>query len=59
MSSTFELFPLPSFVPPLTNIPVPRTWPGITTASTAAVQALLKENHEKYHVFFNERGFHK
>ncbi|KAG9118339.1 hypothetical protein FRC07_007201, partial [Ceratobasidium sp. 392] len=30
----------------------------ITPDSTATLQRLLKENHQRFHVFFNEKGFH-
>ncbi|KAG6907554.1 hypothetical protein DXG01_008436, partial [Tephrocybe rancida] len=30
----------------------PRTWPGITPQSTDTIQRIIKDNHEKWHVFF-------
>lgn len=32
--------------------------PGISPASTLAVERLLQENHDKFHIYFNERGYH-
>ncbi|KAI8077844.1 uncharacterized protein BX664DRAFT_353676 [Halteromyces radiatus] len=32
--------------------------PGITSKSRAAVNKLLKSNHESFHVFFNDKKFH-
>lgn len=32
--------------------------PGITDDSAKAASELLQENHEKYHIFFNQSGFH-
>lgn len=50
-----DLFPAPS--PPPSRIS-PRSFPGSTHQSTTVLRALLKENHEKFHVFFNAMGFH-
>ncbi|PPR00213.1 hypothetical protein CVT24_004952 [Panaeolus cyanescens] len=33
-------------------------YPGTSAASTAALQKILKDNHVKWHVFFNEKRFH-
>ncbi|KAI0085244.1 hypothetical protein BDY19DRAFT_1050723 [Irpex rosettiformis] len=41
-----------------TRIPVPHRQAGWTYESTKAVVELLKDNHEKWHIFFNEKGFH-
>ncbi|KAG6913170.1 hypothetical protein DXG01_009085, partial [Tephrocybe rancida] len=30
----------------------PRTWPGITPQSTDTIQRIIKDSHEKWHVFF-------
>ncbi|KAH7922285.1 hypothetical protein BV22DRAFT_1131586 [Leucogyrophana mollusca] len=49
------LFPQPS--PPPTSLS-PQRWPGISVESTAALLAVLKDNHKKYHIFFNNMGFH-
>lgn len=57
MSEITELFPAPSVLP-LSKIG-PSVWPGISPESTASLQAVLKDNHEKWHIFINERGFHK
>ena len=34
-------------------------WPGISAGSTEALRSILKDNHERWHVFFNDHGFHK
>ena len=33
--------------------------PGVSLESAKALSHLLKENHERFHIFFNDRGFHK
>ncbi|KAH9849117.1 hypothetical protein C2E23DRAFT_840918 [Lenzites betulinus] len=48
-------FPLPSAVH---SPPFPARVPGVTPASGAALVKTLKDNHVKWHAFFNERGFH-
>ncbi|KAJ8488960.1 hypothetical protein ONZ45_g13749 [Pleurotus djamor] len=53
--ANFELFPTPAQAP---SAIAPFRWAGISPESTLAMQETLKENHEKYHVFFNDRGFH-
>ncbi|PPQ77390.1 hypothetical protein CVT25_010972 [Psilocybe cyanescens] len=53
-----KFFPPPSHRGGPANALAPRTWPGVSPASTAALQAILTDNHKKWHVFFNERGFH-
>ncbi|CAA7267855.1 unnamed protein product [Cyclocybe aegerita] len=37
---------------------VPRIWPGVSAASTNTLRSVLKDNHIRWHVFFNQRGFH-
>ncbi|KIJ28741.1 hypothetical protein M422DRAFT_269950 [Sphaerobolus stellatus SS14] len=49
------LFPLPSRPPSVLS---PITPTGLTSKYTETVTRLLKENHVKYHCFFNDRGFH-
>ncbi|KAF8590606.1 hypothetical protein K439DRAFT_1611983 [Ramaria rubella] len=49
------LFPLPS-TPPSPLSPTARA--GATHESAQALVRLLKENHVKFHCFFNDRGFH-
>jgi hypothetical protein len=55
-TSTDDLFPVPSS-PPATLIPV--HWPGINPESITALREVLKDNHERWHAFFNDQGFHK
>src|SRR5258708_3517490 len=33
--------------------------PGPTSASARALLSVLKHNHRTYHIFFNDKGFHK
>ncbi|KAG6856964.1 hypothetical protein H0H87_011634 [Tephrocybe sp. NHM501043] len=54
-TSITDLFPIPSS-PPSTL--VPKRWPGITPESTDALREVLKDNHTRWHIFFNDSGFH-
>lgn len=50
------LFPLPKFA----HTPLaPQPLPGRTPASAEKLVALLRENHQKHHIYFNQSGFHK
>ena len=49
------LFPVPSPPPFL----CPPRFPGITLEATNMLLEVLKENHERWHIFFNEKKFHK
>ncbi|KAJ3730570.1 hypothetical protein C8R42DRAFT_650555 [Lentinula raphanica] len=51
-----NLFPEPN--PVLPHALSPTRWPGRTLDSTDTLQRLLEDNHEKWHVFFNNIGFH-
>jgi hypothetical protein len=53
---TKDLFPAP-FTPSF--VLSPRPLAGINPQSTETLRAVLKHNHEKWHIYFNERGFHK
>lgn len=33
--------------------------PGPTSASARALLSVLKHNRQTYHIFFNDKGFHK
>ncbi|KAF9446677.1 hypothetical protein P691DRAFT_794239 [Macrolepiota fuliginosa MF-IS2] len=33
-------------------------WPGISPGSTQALREVLKDNHERWHIIFNDKGFH-
>ncbi|KAF8063378.1 hypothetical protein FPV67DRAFT_240286 [Lyophyllum atratum] len=51
MANTLDdFFPAPSA--PLARLS-PRMWPGITTQSTETLQNVLKDNHAKWHIFFD------
>ncbi|KAG1883326.1 hypothetical protein F4604DRAFT_1952814 [Suillus subluteus] len=49
------LFPSPSFPP---NVLSPSQYPGGSPEAVAALIHVLKENHTKYHIFFNYKRFH-
>ncbi|KAF9445187.1 hypothetical protein P691DRAFT_676137 [Macrolepiota fuliginosa MF-IS2] len=49
------LFPTPSAPPSVLS---PYNWPGVSPGSTQALKEVLKDNHERWHIFFNEKGFH-
>lgn len=50
------LFPAPSLPKSALS---PSHFPGISPESTQTLQEVLKDNHVKWHVFYNEEGFHK
>ncbi|TFK38464.1 hypothetical protein BDQ12DRAFT_605867 [Crucibulum laeve] len=55
-NSTLDaLFPSPSAPPSRLS---PAHWPGVNLHSAASLQKVLKDNHEKWHVFFNDKQFH-
>lgn len=49
------LFPSPSLPPSALS---PYQWPGISPESTQALKDVLKDNHKRWHIFFNEKGYH-
>jgi hypothetical protein len=53
-----DLFPDPK---PFRSLDLPDSMPlsGTTEESTTALRETLKDNHKRWHTFFNERGFHK
>ncbi|EIN04883.1 hypothetical protein PUNSTDRAFT_75682 [Punctularia strigosozonata HHB-11173 SS5] len=51
-----DLFP--SVIPPPQSHLLPQRWPGVDQSSTATLIEALKDNHERWHLFFNDRGFH-
>ncbi|KAG8681544.1 hypothetical protein FRC11_000991, partial [Ceratobasidium sp. 423] len=53
-----SLFPTATFPTAFTNPTIPTPNAGITAESTTALRRLLIENHKRFHVFFNNRGFH-
>ncbi|KAI0357098.1 hypothetical protein OH77DRAFT_1422596 [Trametes cingulata] len=50
-----SFFPLPS---PPSSRQFPARLPGVTHASGLALVNTLKDNHVKWHAYFNDRGFH-
>ena len=49
-------FPLPSEEPSTRS---PARLAGITRESSEGLLKVLKDNHVKWHAFFNDKGFHK
>lgn len=49
------LFPFPSSPP---NVLSPSRYPGASPETVAALTYVLKENHTKYHIYFNYKRFH-
>lgn len=52
------LFGWPSTLPS-TVVPGPLRQAGWSHESTHEVLALLKDNHQRWHIFFNQQHFHK
>ncbi|KAF8126387.1 hypothetical protein EV363DRAFT_1453115 [Boletus edulis] len=56
MSSNVDgLFPAPSLPPSHLS---PQRYPGANLESLAALQDVLKDNHQRHHIFINETRFH-
>ncbi|TFK60287.1 hypothetical protein BDN72DRAFT_905098 [Pluteus cervinus] len=56
MASTLDtLFPTPSLSPSRIS---PVVWPGSAPESVEALREVLKDNHVKWHIFFNDDRFH-
>ena len=53
------LFPTPLTFAPSPVLPPPTRHAGWSPESTEAVLTNLKENHTRWHIFFNEKHFHK
>jgi hypothetical protein len=51
-----SLFHAPTLPPSVFS---PRTFPGIDQTSTEALVRTLSDNHVRWHIFFNYKGFHK
>ncbi|KIN98822.1 hypothetical protein M404DRAFT_156599 [Pisolithus tinctorius Marx 270] len=50
-----SLFPVPTLPPSSLS---PQRFPGTSVESVAALQDVLKDNHKRWHIFFNHRKFH-
>ncbi|KAH0834191.1 hypothetical protein J3R83DRAFT_11503 [Lanmaoa asiatica] len=50
-----ELFPVPSLPPSQLS---PQRLPGANLESLVALRDVLKDNHQRYHIFFNHTRFH-
>ncbi|KAF8623272.1 hypothetical protein AX17_007478 [Amanita inopinata Kibby_2008] len=58
-STMDKLFPIPSTPWPRRPSITPAFWPGATPKTSEALTKILKENHERWHCFFNrEAGYH-
>ena len=55
-SDSSSLFPTPGLPPSVLS---PTRFPGVSPESSTALQTVLKDNHVKWHIFFNEQRFHK
>ena len=53
------LFPTPDPDFPTPVVPNPTRQPGWTHESTEALLNCLRDNHHRWHIFFNEKKFHK
>ena len=51
-----ELFPAPSLPPSQLS---PQRLPGANLESLVALRDVLKDNHQRYHIYFNHVRFHK
>ena len=51
-----SLFPTPSLPPSPIS---PARWAGVTPQTVQVLKNLLKDNYEKWHIFWNDRGYHK
>ena len=51
------LFPIPPADPPFPASPSKN--PGYSAESTQTVLECLKDNHKRWHIFFNDLHFHK
>ncbi|PBK89656.1 hypothetical protein ARMGADRAFT_1033184 [Armillaria gallica] len=54
-ATTLELFPAPS---PSPSKHTPTILPGADADSIVALQNVLRENHARWHIFFNDKRFH-
>lgn len=51
-----KLYTTPSHSP---SAQAPTRFSGVTPESTATLLETLRDNHVKWHIFFNEKGYHK
>ena len=56
MNTIDALFPAPTLPPSVLS---PQRFPGASTDSLAALQYVLKDNHKRWHIFYNDLKFHK
>ncbi|KAJ3494991.1 hypothetical protein NLJ89_g10701 [Agrocybe chaxingu] len=56
-----KLFPVPShfcYGSKNTTVIRPRVWAGVTPASTEILRRVLTDNHRRWHVIYDDIGFH-
>ena len=51
-----SLFPTPSLPPSSIS---PARWAGVTPQTVQVLKRVLKDNHEKWHIYFNDIGYHR
>lgn len=51
-----SLFPTPTEPPSRTS---PARWAGITPNSVGVLKKVLKDNYQRWHIFFNDLGYEK
>ena len=55
-----KFFPVPSHAGSAERNPIlPRNKAGATPASTTVLRKVLTDNHNKWHIFFNNKRYHK
>lgn len=53
------LFPTPHTDVVSAVVRTPTRYPGWSSESVRALLECMRDNHHRFHIFFNERGFHK
>lgn len=56
--TAWSLFPLPSRPEPVWG-QTPYPLPGVTAESSETLKELMNQNSERFHIYFNDRGFRK
>ena len=53
------LFPTPDTEDVSGVVRNPTRYPGWSSESVKGLLECMRDNHHRFHIFFNERGFHK
>lgn len=56
--TAWSLFPLPSRPEPVWG-QTPHPFPGVTAESSETLTELMNQNSERFHIYFNYKGYHK